>query len=850
MLTKDIRHCFLNFFQKHHHLVARSSSLIPSNDPTLLFTAAGMVPFKDFFTAHATPPHPRMTTVQKCLRAGGKHNDLDNVGYTARHHTFFEMLGNFSFGDYFKEEAIFYAWKLLTQEFNLSKDRLWITVYAEDEEAAILWKKISGFPEHKIIRITTEDNFWSAGDVGPCGPCSEIFYDHGEGIPGDKPGTINADGDRFVEIWNLVFMQYEQHKNHHRTPLPHPSIDTGMGIERIASVLQGKINNFDTDIFTRLIQTLHREIGTSSTNHSHRVIADHVRACSFLIADGLLPSNEGRGYVLRRILRRAIRHVHALGRKTPILSYLVPTLIDLMANDYPELLQSQALIESTLEDEENKFTHILDQGMNILYQALKNLSSGDPLSGDMAFKLYDTYGFPLDLTQDILRSHGHPVDIEGFEACMGIQKEKARKAWSGEHLITDINPTSSLQHIGTTTFVGYETLEAQGEIIGLLSKGELVQTIHAGEEALVVTDITPFYAESGGQIGDTGNLLSETIHAKITDTQKGKNGNIYHVTQVLSGFLSIGDKVNLSVDILRRNKIMSHHSATHLLQASLRKIIGPHVTQRGSLVTDEKLRFDFTHTHALTLKQLQQIEEQVNTWILDTIPTYIANLDYQDALKQGALALFSEKYTDSVRVVTLGDGVSVELCGGTHVKTVRDIGPFKIVKEHGISSGIRRIEAIAGYALLTYISELEGKIEVERSAHQLALQHQRQKTSSHKDISVPLEILQVGNILLLYQHFHEENVKILKTAWDSIRQKHPACIGLFTTYHENRISFVVGVKHYPAISAVDCVLKIGQAFGHEKCGGGRSDLAQGGGENIPSGSKIVKALQDILNASY
>lgn len=653
----DIRSTFIQYFRDQDHQVVSSSPLVPQNDPTLLFTNAGMVQFKDVFTGLEKRPYQRAVTSQKCLRAGGKHNDLDNVGYTARHHTFFEMLGNFSFGNYFKEQAIFHAWTLITKDFGLPKDKLLVTVYAEDDEAAKLWTKIAGLPEEKIIKIATTDNFWSMGDTGPCGPCSEIFYDHGEGIAGGPPGSPDQDGDRFIEIWNLVFMQFEQMADGRRINLPNPSIDTGMGLERIAAVLQGEHNNYDVDLFKALIAASTELTGASapSQRQSHNVIADHLRACSFLIADGVLPSNEGRGYVLRRIMRRAMRHAHILGAKEPLMWRLVATLGQLMGQAYPELIRAQPLIEQTLKSEEEKFRQTLDRGLKLLNEELSSIPSGKGLPGNVAFKLYDTYGFPLDLTQDVLRESGRFVDIDGFNAAMEVQRAAARSAWSGsgeaanEQVWFDIKDTD-----GSTEFLGYQSTTAEAVVIALVDmQNAIITEAKVGDKIKILTNQTPFYAESGGQMGDSGFLSSaKGAKVRITDTMK-KLGSLHvHVAEVLEGTLRQGDAVKLVVDEERRLRIAANHSATHLLHAALRQCLGEHVTQKGSLVSEDRFRFDFTHGKALTPSELEQIERLVNQQIRQNNCVNTQVMPPEQAV--GALALFGERYGDEVRVVSMG----------------------------------------------------------------------------------------------------------------------------------------------------------------------------------------------------
>ena len=704
----DIRSTFLDYFAQHQHRVAASAPLVPQSDPTLLFVNAGMVPFKNVFTGAETPPSPRATSSQKCVRAGGKHNDLDNVGYTARHHTFFEMLGNFSFGDYFKEGAIDLAWRLISKEFQLDRDRLLVTVYAEDEEAARLWRKIAGFPDERIIRIATSDNFWSMGDTGPCGPCSEIFYDHGAHIPGGPPGSPDEDGDRFVEIWNLVFMQFDQAEGGVRTPLPKPSIDTGMGLERIAAVLQGVHDNYDVDLFRTLIAASEALTGVKAEGASapsHRVIADHLRTSCFLIADGVSPSNEGRGYVLRRIMRRGMRHAHLLGATEPLMYRLAPYLINEMGAAYPELVRAGHLIRTTLQEEEERFQRTLGRGMSILEEATATLPSGGVLAGETAFKLYDTYGFPLDLTQDAVRAKGLTVDTEGFEAAMDQQRARAREAWSGSGQKAQGAVWLALRdRLGPTTFLGYDTVDATGDLLALVSDGEPVDAAEAGQTVEVLFDRTPFYAESGGQAGDQGVIEWPGGHGRVLDTQKRAGDLSVHILKVIEGRLAEGARATLRVEADERLRTRANHSATHLLHAALRHVLGPHVSQKGQMVDAERIRFDFSHSGPVTAEEIDRIEAEVNAVVRQNLPAETQLMAPEDAIQAGAMALFGEKYGDEVRVLTLGRALegagaySVELCGGTHVARTGDIALFKVLTEGGVAAGVRRIEALTGEA--------------------------------------------------------------------------------------------------------------------------------------------------------
>ena len=714
----QIRQTFLDYFAKQGHETVSSSSLVPQNDPTLMFTNAGMVQFKNVFTGAETRPYKRATTSQKVVRAGGKHNDLDNVGYTARHHTFFEMPGNFSFGDYFKAEAIEFAWNLMTKDYGLDKNRLMATVYVDDDEAFDLWKKIAGLPESKIARISGSDNFWSMGDTGPCGPCTEIFYDHGDHIWGGPPGTPEEDGDRFVEIWNLVFMQFDQQPDGTRLNLPRPSIDTGMGLERVAAVLQGVHNNYDIDLFKTLIGASVAATGVAAEGDalpSHRVIADHLRSTSFLIADGVTPSNEGRGYVLRRIMRRAMRHAYLLGAQEPLLHRLAPTLVAEMGDHYGELKRAEAAIVETLRQEEERFRRTLGRGMTLLDEATRDLKSGDILEGETAFKLYDTYGFPLDLTQDAVRAKGLSVNVAGFEAAMEQQKERGRANWggSGEKAVA-AEWFSIKDQIGASKFTGYDDLTADGKVQVLVIDGESVKEAFAGDTVEVVFDVTPFYAEGGGQAGDTGEVIFAKGRGRVVDTQKQAGELFVHRVEITEGKAQVGDDVMLSVDPAKRTTTRSNHSAAHLLHAALRHVLGPHVSQKGQLVDAERMRFDFSHGGPLTTEELERIEGEVNAVIQQNAASSTKLMSPEKAIEAGAMALFGEKYGEEVRVLALGHDLeghgdySVELCGGTHVSRTGDIALFKVVSESGIASGVRRIEALTGEAARHYLLEQAG----------------------------------------------------------------------------------------------------------------------------------------------
>ncbi|MBB5985591.1 alanyl-tRNA synthetase [Sphingobium sp. B1D3A] len=717
--TNDIRRSFLDYFGANGHEIVPSAPLVPNNDPTLMFVNAGMVPFKNVFTGLETRPYRTATSSQKCVRAGGKHNDLDNVGYTARHHTFFEMLGNFSFGDYFKEQAIHHAWNLITREWGIDPQRLTVTVYHTDDEAYDHWKKIAGLPDERIIRIATSDNFWSMGETGPCGPCSEIFFDHGDHIYGGPPGSPEEDGDRFVEIWNLVFMQFDQQADGNRIDLPRPSIDTGMGIERIAAVLQGVHDNYDTDTFKALISqsvALTKVAAEGEARASHRVIADHLRSSGFLIADGVLPANEGRGYVLRRIMRRAMRHAHLLGAADPLMHRLVGGLVAEMGAAYPELVRAQPLIEETLLREETRFRQTLDKGLRLLDEAVIDLAPGGTLAGETAFRLYDTYGFPYDLTEDALRARGLGVDRAGFEVAMAAQKAAARAAWKGsgqkasEDVWFDIAESE-----GSTEFTGYMGESGEGRVVALVKDGVRVDRTTAGDHVSIVTNQTPFYGESGGQAGDTGMVRgADGLVATVTDTSKPLGRIHAHHAVIEAGTLSVGDIVSLAVDGQRRARVRANHSATHLLHAALRKELGAHVTQKGSLVAEDRLRFDFSHPEALTPQQIAAVEAEVNAQIRDNAEVTTRLMSPEDAIAAGAMALFGEKYGDEVRVLSMGRSeeeiYSVELCGGTHVRALGDIGLFKIIGESAVASGVRRIEALTGEAARLWLSQREEQL--------------------------------------------------------------------------------------------------------------------------------------------
>jgi alanyl-tRNA synthetase len=887
--VNDIRSAFLSFFKRHDHQILPSSPLVPQHDPTLMFTNAGMVPFKNVFTGLEKPSHPRATTSQKCVRAGGKHNDLDNVGYTARHHTFFEMLGNFSFGDYFKEHAIELAWQLVTREFSLPESKLLVTVYAEDEEAARLWKTIAGLPEERILKIATSDNFWSMGDTGPCGPCSEIFYDHGEHIPGGPPGSPDEDGDRFIEIWNLVFMQYNQTGEGERQPLPRPSIDTGMGLERMAAVLQGVHDNYDIDLFQALIAASEAETSVSAKDEarfSHRVIADHIRSCSFLIADGVLPANEGRGYVLRRIMRRAMRHAHLLGAKDPLMHRLVQTLCVQMGQAYPELLEARALIEETLLLEETRFRATLERGLKLLDEATSGLRSGDKLDGQTAFKLYDTYGFPLDLTEDALRSRNIAVDTQGFHKAMESQKQEARAAWAGsgdqatESIWYDLRDRLAL-----TEFLGYEHTQGMGVVEALVQDGQEVDSLTEGQEGAVVTNQTPFYAQSGGQIGDRGVIEKGECRFLVEDVQKKADGLYIHRGRVEKGTLTRQMSVSMAVDAARRAQICQHHSATHLLHEALRRTLGDHVAQKGSLVAEDRLRFDISHPKPISDRELDSIAEQVNAMIVQNSAVETRVMPVDEARQAGARALFGEKYGDEVRVVSmgldegaLGEGqaaahapsiYSMELCGGTHVKRTGDIGLLHIVSESGVSSGVRRIEALAGEAARQALEKsyqamqaVAGQLKIlpdqvperldqllsERKKLEEEVSQLRRKLAlageGGADQSRDNELEQVGNVAFSALIIDGIPMKDLKPLADEAKSRiQSGVVVVLTRLEGGKSGLVIGVTEdlTGKISAVELVRAGSEALGG-KGGGGRPDLAQAGG---PDGSKAHEAVAAI-----
>ena len=876
--VNDIRTAFLKFFQDEGHEIVASSPLVPRNDPTLMFTNAGMVQFKDFFTGKAKPAYPRAVTSQKCVRAGGKHNDLDNVGYTARHHTFFEMLGNFSFGDYFKERAIDLSWRLITKEYGLPKERLLVTVYSEDDEAFDLWKKIAGLADDRIIRIPTHDNFWAMGDTGPCGPCSEIFFDHGDHIWGGPPGSPEEDGDRFVEIWNLVFMQFEQVTPDERIELPKPSIDTGMGLERMAAVLQGTHDNYETDLFKTLISGVTDIAGQQPdeiSGASYRVIADHLRATSFLIADGVLPSNEGRGYVLRRIMRRAMRHAHLIGISEPAIFRLVPVLVREMGQAYPELGRAEALISETLKLEEARFQKTLARGLSLLEEASEGLGKGDIFDGETAFRLYDTYGFPLDLTQDALKARDIGVDLTGFTDAMERQKAEARANWSGSgDAATETIWLTIRDRVGATDFLGYETINAEGVVQALTGDGVETDKLAQGEGAVIVSQ-TPFYGESGGQVGDTGSIETESgARFVVTDTQKKADGLFVHFGRLESGSLAVGDAVRLTVDGERRSKIRANHSATHLLHEALRETLGTHVAQKGSLVAPDRLRFDFSHPKPVDDDEMAAIADRSNQIVLQDAPVETRLMDTEAAIEAGAMALFGEKYGDEVRVVSMGvwpngekEGgtYSLELCGGTHVARTGEIGLITVLSESAVAAGVRRIEALTGDAARHYLNrqdqlfrEVARKLKVrpddtlerldtlldERRKLERDLADANKKLAMGGGDGGEPAVQKIGSINLMAKAVEGVSPKDLRGLVDQGKQAVGSGIVAIVGVNEGKAGLVVGVTDdlTDRISAVDLVQLGSEALGG-RGGGGRADLAQAGG---PNGEAAGEALRVIV----
>ena len=877
--VNEIRANFLQFFARNGHEVVPSSSLVPKNDPTLMFTNAGMVQFKNVFTGVEKRAYKRATTSQKCVRAGGKHNDLDNVGYTARHHTFFEMLGNFSFGDYFKETAIEHAWTLITKDFALDKNRLSVTVYHDDDEAFGLWKRIAGLPDGRIIRIATNDNFWAMGDTGPCGPCSEIFYDHGDHIPGGPPGSPDADGDRFIEIWNLVFMQYETLPGGERVNLPKPSIDTGMGLERVAAVLQGVHDNYDTDLFKALIRAIADATGVDPDGPqkaSHRVIADHLRASSFLVADGVLPSNEGRGYVLRRIMRRAMRHAQMLGAREPLMWRLVPALTREMGQAYPELIRAEALIAETLKLEETRFRTTLARGIGILDEETKTLAPGAKLSGETAFKLYDTYGFPLDLTQDALRARNLGVDVDGFNAAMERQRADARRAWSGSgEAATETVWFGIKERVGATEFLGYDSESAEGVIVALLKDGKEVAELHAGDKGQVILNQTPFYGESGGQVGDVGVMAGGGARAAVTDVKKKLGDLFVHEIEVMEGALRLGLPLELKVDHAARSAIRANHSATHLLHEALRMTLGDHVAQKGSLVSAERLRFDFAHPKPISADEIAKVEDIANAIILRNEPVVTRLMALDEARDSGARALFGEKYGDEVRVVSMGtieeNGAtrkySVELCGGTHAQRTGDIGLVAIVDEGAVAAGVRRIEARTGDAARktlggdsARLSELAALLKAspaqtrerlealiddrKRLERELADAKRKLAMGGGAANAAADAVRDVAGVKLYARAVTGVDMKDLKSMADEAKTGiGSGVISIVATGDDGKASLVVAVTPdlTAKYNAVDLV-RLGSVALGGKGGGGRPDMAQAGG---PDGANAAAALEAV-----
>ncbi|KQS98186.1 MULTISPECIES: alanine--tRNA ligase [unclassified Rhizobium] len=878
--VNEIRSTFLDYFKKNGHEVVSSSPLVPRNDPTLMFTNAGMVQFKNVFTGLEQRPYSTAATAQKCVRAGGKHNDLDNVGYTARHHTFFEMLGNFSFGDYFKERAIELAWNLITKDFAIDAKRLLVTVYHTDDEAFGLWKKIAGLSDDRIIRIPTSDNFWAMGDTGPCGPCSEIFYDHGDHIWGGPPGSKEEDGDRFIEIWNLVFMQYEQVTKEERINLPRPSIDTGMGLERVAALLQGKHDNYDIDLFRALIAASEEATGVKAEGDrraSHRVIADHLRSSAFLIADGVLPSNEGRGYVLRRIMRRAMRHAQLLGARDPLMWKLLPALVGQMGRAYPELVRAEALISETLKLEETRFRKTLERGLGLLSDATADLSEGGQLNGETAFKLYDTYGFPLDLTQDALRARGIGVDTDAFSAAMQRQKAEARASWSGSgDKATETIWYELKEKLGATEFLGYDTETAEGVVQAIVRDGKAVESAAKGDTVQLVLNQTPFYGESGGQMGDTGVISTDGAKLSVTDVQKRGEGLFVHACIVDEGTVKVGDAAALTVDHARRSRLRANHSATHLLHEALREVLGTHVAQKGSLVAPERLRFDVSHPKPMSADELKVVEDMANEIIVQNTAVSTRLMSVDDAIAEGAMALFGEKYGDEVRVVSMGQSIhgskanrpySVELCGGTHVGATGEIGLVRIVGESAVGAGVRRLEALTGAAALVYLNEQDDRVKTLASTLKVqpadvlsrveALMDERRKlerelNEAKKKLALgggdaggsADQVQEIGGVKFLGKVVTGVEPKDLKSLADDGKTSLGSGVVTFVGVSEDgKASAVVAVTDdlVARFSAVDLVRIASAALGG-KGGGGRADMAQAGG---PDGAKAKEAIDAV-----
>ena len=888
MNSTDVRNTFIDYFKKNNHEHVRSSPLVPDNDPTLMFTNSGMVQFKNIFTGLETKKFNKATTSQKCVRAGGKHNDLENVGFTTRHHTFFEMLGNFSFGDYFKEQAIYYAWDLITKEYGINKDKLLVTIYHNDEESYGFWKKIAGLRDDRIIRIDTSDNFWSMGDVGPCGPCSEIFYDHGDKYEGGPPGSPNEDGDRFIEIWNLVFMQFEQINKETRINLPKPCVDTGMGLERITALLNGSNDNYSTDLFTNVMEVTSEIIKapiTIKNQSSFRIIADHLRASSFLIADGVLPSNEGRGYVLRRILRRGIRHAYTLGSKEPIFFQLFPELKNLMSSFYPELKSAESLIIETLQNEESKFRETLTKGLKILNEEIEIIKD-NTLNGDVAFKLYDTFGFPLDLTQDFLKTKNISVNVKEFDLSMNAQKIEAKASWKGSgDQGTDKIWYELSKNIDQTIFEGYEKTNSKSNILRIIKDSqEILESSNSDDQLILITENTPFYAETGGQIGDKGHFKTDSATFKVSDTQKTPLGLFLHLGHVLKGRISLGDSVEMIVDSAKRELIKKNHSATHLLHASLRNNLGKHVAQKGSLVNDDKLRFDFSHNKSIDKESILKITNEVNQIISQSSKVITEVKTQEDAVRDGAMALFGEKYGDEVRVVSMGkkneDVYSMELCGGIHVSNTNEIQKFHIIKEESIASGIRRIEAITYDKVDEYILSLEESAketdlqldlkinslvsEMNKLGHSYkkedvldknilvkSLENKLQQlkkqfilTSSDKN---KIEIDEINNLKIKKQIVYDLQSKDLRSLYDDFKNEFDKAIFICACINEDKVSLVVGITP-SLLETYDCRALIKNAFEPlgSKGGGGRQDFAQAGGSNINGIELAFKSIVENI----
>jgi alanyl-tRNA synthetase len=882
-----IRNTFLKYFEKNDHKIVESSNLVPNNDPTLMFANSGMVQFKNVFTGLEKRDYKRATTSQKCVRAGGKHNDLENVGYTPRHHTFFEMLGNFSFGDYFKEKAISLAWNLITKEFGISKDKLYVTVFKEDDDAFNLWRKVAGLSENRVIRIATSDNFWSMGETGPCGPCSEIFFDHGDHLKGGLPGTKDQDGDRFIEIWNLVFMQFEQVTKNKRINLPKPSVDTGMGLERVAALLQGSHDNYETDHFKKLIQSTSEAVNKKPDNSnisSFRVIADHLRASSFLIAEGVLPSNEGRGYVLRRIMRRGMRHSHLLGAKEPIFFSVFKTLQEEMSDNYPELDRAQSLIKETLKMEEEKFLVLLDRGIKILNEEIAKIDK--VLPGEVAFKLYDTYGFPLDLTEDILKNKSMKIDYEKFQSLMKESKDLAKKNWkgSGDSSVDEIW-FEIKDRLGVTDFLGYETNKTEGVVLSLLKNNKEVKQLKENDEGTIITNQTPFYGESGGQVGDTGKIFSGNFKFEVNDVQKKLGDLFVHYGKVKSGSIKIKDAVELKIDIERRDNIRAYHSATHLLHESLRRVLGTHVTQKGSLVEADRLRFDFSHMKPVSSEEIEKIEKYVNFMVEKKTDVKTRIMTPKEAVNNGALALFGEKYGDEVRVLSMGHEsakyFSTELCGGTHVKNTGNIGKFKIINQSSIAAGVRRVEALRDKQLQSYLKNKdkkssEFKAQNEQIINNLIekikvlkekpyLNKEKNQSDIIKELNKQYEKLlvtsiiedkskniindiSVNNIKVRFQKIKELPFKDLRSLIDSGKKELNNGVVVVYAIKDNKIGLAVGVTQELSkkIDAVNLV-KIGSEIIGGKGGGGRVDFAQAGGSIVEKIDESFEKIKSLIN---